>query len=439
MSSFPARFNRTPSVKHFLLLPFGTSGSVFPFIWLGRKLREQGHRVTLITSPQYQKIALAAGLEFLAPEQDQLQEMLADPTMWVPGGGARVGFKHASRATKFYNEAVEKVMAECGKPDLLIAPMITFGARLAREKHGIPLITVHIYPSAMMSAAEVPLVYPSIRHLRRLPFWLRQACFKLPSPFDRFALPEVRQACLETGVSPPRRLWKTWHHSPDGVLALYPQWYGAPQRDWPHNTFQWDFPLEDIAAQQPLEPGLAAFLDAGEKPVLFTPGSGHLHARSFFQTAARLVKHTGCRAVFLTADLNQIPANLPDSIYATTYAPFSVLLPKARAMVHHGGIGTLSQCFKAGIPQLLVVMSIDQPDNAERVTKLGAGLGMNAMQFTFEKALPMLKRCLEDESLRHNAGKYAEFLRHQPPIEALVRWVESVSLLPRPIMPPLAS
>lgn len=416
-------------MKHILLLPFGTSGSVFPFIWLGRKLIERGHRVTMITSPLYEAGARQAGLEFLAPDGDELETMLADPAMWMPGGGTRVGFIHAGKAAKSYCAAVEKVFTEQGKPDLLLAPMVAFGARLAREKHQIPLITVHLHPAAMMSAAEVPLVYPSIRLLRVLPYWLRRACFALPSPFDQFALPAVRQACLEVGVTPPRRLWKTWHHSPDGVLALYPDWYGRPQRDWPHNTFQWDFPLEDMAQEFPLESKLAQFLDAGEKPVLFTAGSGHLHARAFFETATKLVTHAGCRAVFLTKALDQVPAELPDSIFVSAYAPFSQLLPRSRLMVHHGGIGTLSQCIKAGVPQLIVAMSLDQPDNAERIEKIGVGLGMKSTRFTFGRALPLFKRCLDDESLRLQAVKFAERLRQQPDTAGLIRWLESVSFL----------
>ncbi len=418
-------------MKHILLLPFGTSGSVFPFIWLGRKLVERGHRVTMITSPAYEASALKAGLEFLAPDGDSLEEMLADPAMWMPGGGARVGFIHASRATAPLNAAVERVIAASGKPDLLVAPMVSFGARLAREKQAIPLITVHLYPAAMMSAAEVPLVYPSIRLLRLLPYWLRKACFALPSPFDRFALPAVRKACLEAGVPPPRRLWKAWHHSPDGVLALYPDWYGSPQPDWPHNTFQWDFPLEDLAEEFPLESNLARFLEAGESPVLFTAGSGHFHARPFFETATKLVRHAGCRAVFLTKDIDQVPPEIPDSIFVSTYAPFSQLLPRSRVMVHHGGIGTLSQCLKAGVPQLIVAMSIDQPDNAERIAKLGAGLGMNARRFTFDKGLPLLNRCLNDDSLRLQAQKFAARLRNRPKIEGLMEWLESVAIFPK--------
>ena len=160
--------------------------------------------------------------------------------------------------------------------------------------------------------------------------------------------------------------------------------------------------------------------------MLFTAGSGHLHARAFFKTATELVGHTGCRAVFLTGAMDQLPRDLPDSIFATTYAPFSQLLPRSRLMIHHGGIGTLSQCLKAGVPQLVVAMSLDQPDNAERITKLGAGLGMNAKHFTLKRALPLLRRCLDDDNLRLKAQECAERLRNRSQIDGLMQWLETV-------------
>ena len=40
-------------------------------------------------------------------------------------------------------------------------------------------------------------------------------------------------------------------------------------------------------------------------------------------------------------------------------------------MVHHGGIGTTAQALAAGVPQLIMPLAHDQPDNAARVQRLG--------------------------------------------------------------------
>ncbi|MEE2780612.1 MAG: nucleotide disphospho-sugar-binding domain-containing protein, partial [Planctomycetota bacterium] len=61
--------------------------------------------------------------------------------------------------------------------------------------------------------------------------------------------------------------------------------------------------------------------------------------------------------------------------------PLSQLLPHAAALVHHGGIGTTSQALATGIPQLIMPMAFDQPDNADRVQRLGVGGGLSPAEF----------------------------------------------------------
>jgi rhamnosyltransferase subunit B len=412
-------------VSHVLLLPFGTAGSVYPFVALGRMLRARGHRVTMIAANAYAPAAGLAGLDFAGIGDRELDGMLADPRLWTWRDAARVAYASAARSANDYVDAVDRIVAADGMPDLMLAPMVNFGARIAREKHGIPLVTVHLHPLMFVNATALPLLSPAARVLRMLPRWLRKALLKAPNPSDRFALRDVRACCIAHGVDPPLSLWRQWWHSPDGVLALFPQWFAPSLPDWPHNLLQWDFPLEDLAAEQPLEPQLLRFLEAGPKPVVFTAGTGQYHAASFFATATKIVERSGCRAVFVTRKPEQLPPRLPDTIHWAGYAPFSRLLPHARAVVHHGGIGTVAQAFAAGVPQLVVAMSLDQPDNAERVERLGAGVAMQASRFTADAALPLLERCLHDGALHAAARDCAARMRPRPPAEPLVTWLES--------------
>ncbi|MCF7786125.1 MAG: glycosyltransferase [Prosthecobacter sp.] len=411
-------------MSHVLLLPFGTSGSVFPFIWLGRLLKRRGHRVTMITARIHEKRVISAGLNFVAVGNDATEQMLQDPNLWRPGHGSKVAYQHAGHATCDYVEAVESIIAREGMPDLMLAPMICFGARLLREKRRLPLVSVHLYPMMFVSPHDVPLVIPAFRWLRILPIWLRKAVLAFPNPLDFFALFAVRRCCAKNGVTKPWSLWRQWWHSPDGVLVLFPAWFAAPQPDWPQNLLQWDFPLEDMAAEHPLDPELKAFLDAGEPPVVFTPGTGHHHAQRFFETAVSLTEKLGCRAVFLTLKTAQVPADLPPSIFVAAYAPFSALLPHASAFVHHGGIGTIAQSLAAGVPQLVVDMALDQHDNAERLERLGVGLSIRSSRFSPEQALPLLQRCLSDQQMRQNAKQMMARTGATRDIGTLLAWLE---------------
>ena len=51
--------------------------------------------------------------------------------------------------------------------------------------------------------------------------------------------------------------------------------------------------------------------------------------------------------------------------------PFSWLLARSAALVHHGGISSLAFALAAGIPHLVSPMNVDQPYNAERLAALG--------------------------------------------------------------------
>jgi rhamnosyltransferase subunit B len=302
-----------------------------------------------------------------------------------------------------------------------------FAGRLAREKHGVPLITVHLQPAVFLSAHETPLLHPAMRLLRAMPVWFKRLLFSLPNPVDLFALPKVRRICEANGVRPPRSLWREWWDSPDGVLALFPEWFAKPQPDWPTNLLQWTFPLEDLATEQALKPELQAFLASGERPVVFTPGSANVQASRFFAVAAEAVHRIGCRAVFVTRDPGQVPPSLPASVLTVEYAPFSTLLKHASVFVHHGGIGTLSQGFAAGVPQLVMFMAHDQPDNADRLERLGAGIGLSVRQFTPERVAGTLRQLLQGANSRASAAKCRARILEAPEIDVLMRWIESRS------------
>lgn len=408
-----------------VFLPHGTAGDVLPYIWMGRQLLRRGHSVTMIWVESFRAAAEGAGIRYLSLKRDGFEALLRNPALWKPHKGLQAGFAYAGECMEDYLDAFAQSVSENGMPSLLVAPHINFAARLLREKHGVPLISVVLYPLAFISAHEICGGMLCGALLRKLPLFVRKMILSSVMPYDRFAMPHVRRNCLAHGVQPPRNLQRHWWLSPDGALALFPSWYGRSQPDWPANHLQWDFPLEDLAEEKPLPPELAAFLDAGEKPVVFTAGTGNLHASDFFETAVELCTRLGCRGVLMTRDLSQIPAHLPDTILAVKYAPFSTLLPRSSVFVHHGGIGSLSQAFRAGVPQFIVFMGFDQPDNAERLERMQAGVGMDIRKFDVRRALPLLRRCLEDPAIRQGAAACsARLVENRPPESVLLQWLE---------------
>lgn len=379
----------------------------------------------MIVACVFEEAARAAGMEVVPlGRQEDFERFIADPRVWRLYTGTKLVFEFAGESTETFLKPIEERVGTSNAFDLLLAPCTAYAARLAREKYGIPLINVHLQPAVMISAHETPVLFPGMEHFRRLPLWLKRRLIRLPNPADRFAAPAVARACAVRGVAIPRSLWWDWAHSPDGTLCLFPEWFAKPQPDWPEYILQWDFPLEDMAKERPLSNDVLHFLAAGDKPILFTPGSANIQAAQYFAVATDAVSRLGKRAIFVTRDLSQLPTSLPASIMPVEYAPFSKLLPHTCAFVHHGGIGTLSQGLAAGVPQLIMAMAHDQPDNAYRLRQLGVGLGFSPGLFTPERVTSALKRLLTESGFAEVARRCAEKMaRHRDP-EDLARWIE---------------
>jgi UDP:flavonoid glycosyltransferase YjiC (YdhE family) len=244
-------------------------------------------------------------------------------------------------------------------------------------------VTVSLQPSLYRSIYDTAYFGRGYEYLQTIPRWAKRAFFKVIDwKMNHAIAPGVTRACREQGVPPPRNAFRDWWQSPDGVICLWPEWFAAPQPDWPANARCIGFPLEDLASHHDANPELEEFFAAGEPPVLFTPGTAMAQGREFFKAALGACATTKRRAIFVTRYPDQLPATLPPTIHRFDYLPFSDVLPRCAAIVHHGGIGTTSQAFAAGIPQLIMPLAHDQPDNAQRVQKLAAGTFLWPGEFT---------------------------------------------------------
>ena len=106
--------------------------------------------------------------------------------------------------------------------------------------------------------------------------------------------------------------------------------------------------------------------------------------------------------------------------------PFSRVLPRCAALVHHGGIGTLSAGLAAGVPQLVMPMAHDQPDNADRLRRLGAGRILPPGQFTGARVARELGALLGDSAVAAACHDAAGRLREADPASALVTALETL-------------
>ena len=356
-----------------IITALGSGGDVFPFIALGQVLQQRGHTVALLANPHFAEAVAQAGLS-LVPlgTEDEYLAALRQPEIWHPRRGFAVIWRQLMALTPRILATLEAQIVP--HQTVLVGSTLSLATRLAQERHGLPAAMVHLSPNCFLSAYEFPVT--SARPLPSwMPLWARQA---LLAAIDRGLLDATCARSLNAlratlGLPPVRSVMRRWLHSPDLTLGAFPEWFAAPQPDWPTSAVVTGFLRLLAHAESPLPDTVQAFLNQGSPPLVFTAGTGMTQAHAFFSCAAQTVAALQRRALFVTRFPETLPLPLPREVLVADHLPFDRLLPQAAVLIHHGGIGTTAAALAAGIPQLIVPFAFDQFDNAARAVRLRIG------------------------------------------------------------------
>jgi rhamnosyltransferase subunit B len=394
----------TQTKSTILLCTIGSAGDVYPFIGIGQELKKRGFRVVLITSQYFESQARSSGLEFFGlGSSEDYQSIIQDPDLWSPDKGFKV---FAERVVFPIMEPAYEIIAGFDPSEtILVAQGQFFAAHIAHEKLGFPFITIHLQPAAFRSVHEFPLLPISLP-----PFAIR-GLFSLIDAFvlDKLFAPNINRFRQSLGLPPIKKIFGGWMHSSQLNLGLFPEWFAQLQPDWPPQTQLTSFVYYDRQnGNEELPEELEAFLSAGSAPIIFTAGTAMKHADQFFRDCIEACQLLGQRGILLTQHPEQLPAELPQGIQHFAYLPFSKVLPRAAALVHHGGIGTTAQAIAAGIPQVIRPMAHDQPDTAARVEKLGIGASLSPKNFNATSLAEKLKILTTSQTVLVRCKAYAE-------------------------------
>jgi rhamnosyltransferase subunit B len=392
-----------------ILLPtLGSAGDVHPMIALGVALRRRAPRVTIITSAFFQPLIEKQGLEFLpVGTMTEFEAAVADPDLWHPRRGFAVV---ARRVIVPAIEPIFRLIERHADANTVVAASgICLGARVAQDKLNVPTASVHLQPSMIRSLVDQGMM-GNFRISASQPLWFKRAFFRLLdwAVIDRELKRPLNEFRASLGLAPVERLFRTWVHSPQCVIGFFPDWFAAAQPDCPPHMHLVGFPLWDSDEDDAqLSSEARHFLNAGEPPLIFTPGSAAASMQRYFQESVAAVCKLGLRAMLITNFPGQVPSGLPSTIKPFGYLPFSQVLPHAALVVYHGGIGTLAQTIKAGIPHLVVPNSHDQFDNAWRIEQLGLGRTIGQARYRAANAANAIEAIIDDDGLRRRCHECA--------------------------------
>lgn len=407
-----------------LFAAIGTSGDVAPLVGVGRALHRRGHRVTMIANRYFEHLVERADLEF-APcgDAEEYKEKLNHPDFWDPQHSVTFAFRemYVPAIRLLYQQI--SAQYEPGNTVVAAAPL-AIAARLAHDRFGVPWATILLQPAYIRSVYQASEPY---RYLTPdwAPKWYRRLWFHFADRWiDGMFGPPINVFRTELGLPPVRNGFFQWLRSPQLQIGLFPDWFAQPQPDWSPVLKLTGFPLYDDSGVEAIPAEAQAFLDTGPPPIVFTFGTGMRQAKDVFAASVAACRELGQRGILLTRFKEQLPPDLPDGVRHFDFLPFSKVFPRVTALIHHGGIGTLSQALAAGIPQVVVPFAYDQPDNAARLERLGVARTIQHGGYNTHSVVQALQHLLHSRDVAAQCQSLAERLSNARPLDEVAKALE---------------
>jgi UDP:flavonoid glycosyltransferase YjiC (YdhE family) len=413
-----------------VITTWGSFGDLNPYLGLATALRARGHHPVMAMPAVYAPAIAAAGLEHAITEPD------ADPAL-DPELVKRV-LHPRNGAESIFREVLLPVLAEshasllraCEGADFLVGHPAAVTAPIVAEQLALPWVSTVLSPLLFMSGFD-PIVPPPAPWVRVVPWawrlktapWIADAGRQISNRWME-PLQQFRESLgLRRVVTPMFE----GQHSPHGVLAMFSRVFGGPFADWPpHTTITGQLQF-DASYGATLDPALARFLDGGEPPVVFTLGSSAVMiAERFWDESLAAVRRLGRRAVLLAgpAQAPRLTALAPASVHVVSEAPHSLLFPRAAAVVHQCGMGTLGTALHAGVPQLAVPFANDQPDNADRLQRLGVARVVYPSRYRAGRVARTLRALFDEPTYTRRAQALATVVAAERGAEAACDAIE---------------
>jgi MGT family glycosyltransferase len=359
-----------------LMALWGVGGHVPVEIGVARRLVDAGHQVTVIGEPTMQPAATTVGARFTpwvtaptAVEDDIADWECRTPLTVFPRLLSRLITGPSAR----YAADVRTVAQRDGF-DAAVVDVALMGAQIGAESLGIP------------TAVTIPNTYlrptpgrPSfgLGHTPATNALTRLRDQTLPRVLDRFwdmGLRDLNTTRHDLGLDPLGHVFDQ-HDRAARVLVLTAESFDYPTPHLPPNVRYVGPILDDPTwADQPVD------LPPGDEPLVLVSMSTS-RTRGGPDLLHRVVEalaDTPVRAIVTTGPgLITTPSPRP-GIRIVPTAPHALLLPHATAVVTHGGHGTVIKTLAAGKPLLVLPLGRDQPDNAARVVRHGAGIHLRS-------------------------------------------------------------
>ncbi|MBD3241523.1 MAG: hypothetical protein GF331_13115 [Chitinivibrionales bacterium] len=409
---------------------FGSDGDIRPFIALGASLRQAGHEATLlaasIDNTDYTLPCTVVDIGYRrVPEeihitQQRIREFAA---MRNPVAALRETFHETF--IPYVRQMYDEALALCEQSDVIVSHFSAYPAMAAARKVGIPHVSLCFWPGMIRSRHYPvddpllgPLLNPLLQHVvRRL--------------FDRALHKDMAALWHDIGLEVPHHIIPNmWFSDCLTLVAASPTLWPAPG-NWPSNVKQCGY-LRFPEPATPEEPDhrLDRFIGAGPPPVYMTFGSQQ-QTRAYENMwllidAARM---SGVRAVVQVTEQDTPRLGQQDhDLFLTRRTPHALAFRGCRAVVHHGGAGTLYTATATRSASLVVAHNDEQYSWGKRAQALRIGPPpLRRSRVTVRSLARSIREVAKNDSYRTTAERLAGRMQYERRSETdPVHLIESV-------------
>ncbi len=394
------------------LLTYGSQGDVEPFVVLGKGLIQAGHQVILAAPKNFEFLVNIKGIEFVGFPGNP-QQMVQDLVDRAGNNWWRMVTSLSSFVLPLGLEVSQKAREACRDADLVVHSflMTNTGYEIARE-NGIPDISAQTFPVFASTGAFPAPVAPDLPlgglYRRFTHGFVTQTFWQGSRIIYRAVRKKNPELPLLTGWPfDPKNDWQT-----PILYAFSPQIIPRPA-DWGENVHITGYWFSDDPVDWTPSDKLLDFIKNGSPPIAVVFGSTVTKKfQGIREKIQEALEISGQRGIFV-GDKSD-PGTSSRVFYQTDYTPYEWLFERSTAVIHHGGAGTTGKALRAGLPNIVVPFTSDQPFWGRRVYKLGAGpKPISPRKLSAAQLAQAIDSTINDQEIRSRVETISQGLRNE--------------------------
>lgn len=393
-----------------LLISIGTRGDMEPFLAIGQLLKEKGHKVFCAFPKQFQNIVDEAGLQFISLGNKFVELLNSTEGKAVMGGGG-TGFqkffaniklvKHQTAANKelvFKQNEIINII----NPDRIIY----------NGKATLPIIWEIENAGKAMLLSSVPYIHYVKGHTHvafssNFGEILNKLTFSLVD-FGLLTTANISLKWLDLKYKYKRKQIQNVLSTRKLIYAISPTLF-PKSNEWNDNIKVLGYYARQSALEWKPKDELTNFLNKHDKILFITFGSMiNPSPKDNTRIFLNILTKNKIPTIINTAEggLNKPDNFTSDLIHFTDRIPYSWILPKVHAVIHHGGSGTTHLALKYGCATMIIPHIIDQHVWNDIVANLGAGpKGMKIAKINNRDLELKILELMSNEQYRKKAEK----------------------------------